>query len=300
MKDHMSIPEFYQRFPTEEACGEFIAQERWDGQVTCPRCGCHKVYKVAGAMGFKCGGCRKRFSVRTGTVMECSRLHLQTWLLAIYMMTTAHKGISSVQFAKELGVCQKTAWFLQHRIREACDARRNLLTGEVEVDEAYLGGKECNKHADKKQRRGRGPVGKQAVVGLRERAGAVHAMPVEGTDKATLHGVIAEHVDREATIYTDEYAGYRDLPYEHETVCHSAGEYVNSQASTNGIESFWALLKRAWVGTHHWWSTGHCFRYVAEYVHRHNTIGLSGEAAISVMLRQSVDKRLTYAALIGA
>ena len=143
-------------------------------------------------MGYKCAGCKKRFSVPTGTVMESSKLPLQTWLLAFYRMATAKKGISSIQLAKELGITQKTAWFLQQRIREACHHRQNPMTGVVEVDEAYFGGKEHNQHDDKKHGGGRGAVGKQAVVGMKGRDGTVGAMPVEGTDKAMLHAVINE------------------------------------------------------------------------------------------------------------
>ena len=295
----MSIAEFYKRFPDEATCREFIIQERWAGNICCPCCGHGKVYKITGKMSFKCGGCKERFSVRTGTIMESSRLPLQTWLLAIYIMTTAKKGISSIQLAKELGVTQKTAWFLSNRIREACANGNHPLTGDVEVDETYIGGKESNKHASKKMKAGRGTVGKQAVMGMLERGGQVYAVPVPTNSRSVLHSHIHNKVGKGATIYTDEWKAYKGMTgYRHHAVRHSAGEFVKGMAHTNGIESFWALLKRGYVGTHHWWSIKHLHRYITEYVYRHNTIGLSGEPALATLVRNSIGKRLTYAELI--
>lgn len=300
MKNNMSITEFYRRFPDDAACETFIIAERWDGEPVCPHCANRKSYRVAGGMGFKCSQCRKRFSVKTGTVMEGSKIPLQTWLLAILLLTTARKGISSIQFAKELGVTQKTAWFLSHRIREACKSDRSLLSGEIEIDETYIGGKEKNKHFSKKSNGGRGTVGKQPVVGLRERGGPVRAETIGATDTKTLHNIVKKHVQIQSHIFTDEHAGYRGLSdYSHTAVCHSAGEYVRGTASTNGIESFWALLKRGYYGTHHWWSRKHLNRYVSEFAYRQNTIGLAGELALAALVRGAQGKRLTYTTLIA-
>jgi len=300
MKDHMSIPEFYQQFPTEESCRQFIIKQRWPNGVTCPHCGHDKVYDIKGGMGYKCANCKERFSVRTGMIMESSRLPLQTWLLAINLMTTARKGISSVQFAKHLGVTQKTGWYLSNRIRKACTDGINPLTGEIEVDETFIGGKRKNmSNAKRKELTGRGTVGKQPVMGMLERGGQIIAMPVKSTEKDVLQGHIRTTIKKGSTVYTDEYKSYTGLKgYTHKTVSHSAGEYVRGMAHTNGIESHWALMKRGYIGTHHWWSMKHLHRYVTEYVHRHNNKGLTCVEAIGKVIRSGIGKKLTYRQLI--
>lgn len=297
MSDSTSLYQMMERFPDEASATAFFEERRWGDEPYCPHCGSINARAIPNKkpMPYRCRDCRKHFSVRTGTVLAESPIPLHKWLMAIYMLHTARKGVSSVQMAKELGVTQKTAWFLEHRIRKAMEHRGGLFSGEVEVDETYVGGKERNKHESQKQHAGRGPVGKQAVVGLRERDGAVRAYPIEATDKSHLQTAIVENVKRGSTIYSDSHPGYVGLPgYEHESVAHSLGEYVRGRTHTNSVESFWALFKRGYVGTYHYMSFKHLERYVNEFAYRHN-VGVDNTIdTIAKTIDGMIGRRLTY------
>ena len=268
----ISITQLLRRFATEQACIEWLEAARWAGKPVCPHCGGTEGISPPKSVPFRYWhkGCRKHFTVKTGTVMHSSKTPTQNWMVAIYLVMTARKGISSLQLSKELGVTQKTAWYMLQRIREACDEGDALLANVVEVDETYIGGKERNKAKHKKLNAGRGAVGKQAVVGLRERGGKAIAKPVPNTKKDTLHGEIKRHVAPGSAVHTDEHGAYRGLPgYAHGSVNHGAGEYVGpGDIHVNGQESVWAVLKRSIHGTWHQVSRKHLGRYVNEATFR--------------------------------
>lgn len=238
--------------------------------------------------------------MRTGTIFERSHVPLHKWIYAMYLMVTARKGISSMQLAKEIGVTQKSAWFMLQRLREACGGDSQKLSGTVEIDETFIGGKERNKHESKKLKMGRGFTGKTVVMGLRERGGRTLAMTVAGTDRQTLQNAIIDNVEIGSTLITDEHAGYAGMDgifFKHETVNHIGGEYRRGTISTNSIESVWAVLKRGIYGVYHQVSAKHLGRYVDEVSFRLNA-GNVKEHTLDRLdsFVDAVDgKRLTYA-----
>ncbi len=252
-------------------------------------------------MPYRCRDCRGYFSVRTGTILESSRLPLRKWAWAVYLYLTNLKGLSSMKLHRDIGVTQKTAWFMLHRIREAYAFALpdEPFQGPVEVDETYVGGKERNKHANKKLRAGRGAVGKTAVIGTKDReSNQVSAHVVDRTDAVTLGTFVLDHIDEDAMVYTDGSGAYTGL-LNHEIVKHSIGEYVRGMVHTNGMESFWAMLKRGFHGTYHRMSPKHLQRYVNEFAGRHNIQDMDTLDQMRDAVAGMVGRRLMWRDLIG-
>ena len=254
-------------------------------------------------MPFRCRekGCTKLFSAKIGTVMEGSKIGYQDWIIATFEIMTSLKSVSSMKLHRDLGITQKSAWFLAQRLRSALSQDGKLFSGPVEVDESYFGGRRANMSKSKRSKmEGRGPVGKTAVVGAKDRAtNQVAAKVVRSTDKETLQGFVKDHAAPGATVYTDEAVAYESLPFNHAAVKHSLSEYVKGDVHTNGIESLWSMLKRAHKGTFHKLSPKHLDRYVQEFAGRHNLRERDTAEQLKSVSQGMNGKRLRYQDLIA-
>ena len=306
-REGISFVKIMRMFPDNATAEAWFAKHRWPDGPYCPGCGSVNVQTGANhkTMPYRCRekGCRKKFSVRTGTVMEASNLGYQTWAVAIYLSLTSLKSVSSMKLHRDLEITQKSAWHLAHRLRTALsDDGKGLFTGPAEADETYMGGKRANMpRAKRKVLKGRGAVGKSIVAGVKDRkTNEVRAQVVTSNDSKTLQSFVRDHVREGAVIYTDEHGAYRGIAgFDHEAVNHSVGEYVRGLAHTQGIDSFWAALKRAHKGTFHKISPKHLDRYVQEFAGKHNIREADTLAQMVGTARAMLGKRLRYGDLIA-
>jgi len=300
-----TLADVFRAFPDEQSAIDHLTAIRWADGKFCPLCGNTdgaRIGTLTGTNTHKCYVCRKRFSIRVGTIFQDTKLPLRTWYAAIWMITNHPKGIASTTLATDLGVTQKTAWFVLHRLRHASrtPSFNRPLSGTVEADETFVGGKEHNKHAGKRTGDTRGGKGKAIVMGVLQRGGELRAGVIEETSGYMLKSVVEHHVAAGSTVVTDEHKGYRGLErrYDHQTVRHSSGEYVSGDAHTNSIESVWALLKRQIIGIHHWVSPKHLDAYVSEMTFRFNRRDMPKGERVNALLEQ-IEGPLPYKVLIA-
>ena len=308
----ISLVGLISKFPTDEAAEQWFVQTRWNGHVHCPKCGSLNVGKQGKRKGrtlteWRCREheCRKYFTVKTDTILHDSKLGLQKWLIALYLFATNLKGVSSMKLYRDLGITQKHAWHLGHRIRKAMARKTDPFVGTNEADEAFIGGKERNKHKNKKTNPGGGSKGKTAIIAAKNReTNKINATVIPNTKKPTIHKFIEDTVADGSSVYTDELKSYLNMKnINHERVRHKAGEYVRykdlEEIHTNGVESFWAMFKRGFYGTYHLMTTKHLDRYVKEFVGRHNTRSMDTLDQMADMMRGTIGKRLDYAELVA-
>jgi transposase-like protein len=299
-----SLFDLMEAFSDEQACMDHLQAIRWRDGEFCPHCGCNRIYHFSDHKTFKCGDCRERFSIKVGTIFQDTKLPLRKWFMAIWLITNHPKGIASVTLAKDLKITQKSAWFMLHRLRHAArtSSFNAPLKGDIEADTTFVGGKEKNKHADRRTPGSQGGANKAVVLGIVERGGELRTEHVADAKAKTLQGSIRRNVAKWSAILTDEDRSFIGLDddYNHLAVNHSKGEYVRlgGFVHTNSIESVWALLKRRIIGVHHWVSDKHLNRYVSEMTWRFNRRDMKVTGRMNNLFG-CVEGRLKYSELIA-
>lgn len=288
-------------FSNEKVCEEYLATIRWNGNLVCPykECKHDTIYKLTGGK-YKCGKCKRKYSVRVGTMFQDSKIPLRKWFASIYLITSHKKGISSLQLGKDIGVQQRTAWFILHRVRHTfgiVSDEDNKLTGTIEADETFMGGAEGNKHKNKRTEntQGRSVATKTAVAGVISRGGELRAQVIADTSGYHLRPFIVKNVAFGSNLMTDEWKGYKGLKqlFKHKSIDHSISEYVNGDVHCNSMENFWSHLKRGVTGIYHSVSKKHLQSYIDEYQFRFNTRSFSESFRFDVMLN-NIGSHLTY------